>query len=69
MSSPAQTRKPGPVTRARWFARRFVNEARNDVAVAIERDRAARKRHEVALLHPGVHALWAHRVSHALWSN
>lgn len=33
----------------------------------VERDPAARSRLEVALLYPGVHAVWAHRVSHRLW--
>ena len=33
----------------------------------MERDPAARTPLEVALLYPGVHAVWAHRVSHALW--
>ncbi len=33
----------------------------------MERDPAARSRFEVATLYPGVHALWSHRVSHALW--
>ncbi len=33
----------------------------------VERDPAARTRAEVALLYPGVHAVWAYRVSNALW--
>ena len=28
---------------------------------------AARTRLEVALLYPGVHAVWAHRMAHGLW--
>jgi len=38
-----------------------------DVATAIARDPAARSKAEVVLGYPGLHALWIHRVSHALW--
>jgi serine O-acetyltransferase len=38
-----------------------------DVDRVIEHDPAARNRWEVTLLYPGVHALWAHRLSHRLW--
>lgn len=38
-----------------------------DVATAIARDPAARSKTEVVLAYPGLHALWVHRVSHALW--
>lgn len=40
---------------------------REDIAAARLRDPAARSAAEVALLYPGLHAIWAHRVSHALW--
>jgi len=40
---------------------------RSDIDSVVERDPAARSGVEVALLYPGVHAVWAHRVSHALW--
>ena len=33
----------------------------------MERDPAARSRFEVATLYPGVHAVWGHRLSSALW--
>lgn len=39
----------------------------DDLDAAIDRDPAARNRVEVALLYPGVHAVWSHRISHALW--
>ncbi|MGB8022258.1 MAG: serine O-acetyltransferase [Candidatus Nanopelagicales bacterium] len=42
-------------------------DMRRDVAAVFERDPAARSKAEVALLYSGVHAVWAHRVSHALW--
>ncbi|SPT52697.1 Serine acetyltransferase [Actinomyces bovis] len=40
---------------------------REDLATARRRDPAARSNAEVALLYPGVHALWAHRAAHKLW--
>lgn len=40
---------------------------KEDIACVFERDPAARNRLEVMLTYPGVHALMAHRVSHALW--
>jgi len=42
---------------------------RRDVRAVIERDPAARNGWEVALLYPGVHALWAHRASHWMWQH
>ncbi|MFP6664583.1 MAG: serine O-acetyltransferase [Deltaproteobacteria bacterium] len=41
---------------------------REDVLVAFERDPAARSVLEVSLFYPGIHALWAHRVAHSLWT-
>lgn len=46
----------------------ILGRMRQDVDAALERDPAARSRAEVALLYPGVHALWAHRLSHKLWA-
>ncbi|MBK6869972.1 MAG: serine O-acetyltransferase [Kineosporiaceae bacterium] len=40
---------------------------RQDVRAVLERDPAARSAWEVALFYPGLHALWAHRVSSTLW--
>ena len=40
---------------------------RQDIRTVLERDPAARSALEVVLCYPGVHAIWAHRVSHALW--
>ncbi len=40
---------------------------REDIAVVFERDPAARSWVEVVLCYPGVHALWGHRLAHALW--
>ncbi|MEO7125222.1 MAG: serine O-acetyltransferase EpsC [Nakamurella sp.] len=39
-----------------------------DLHTARTKDPAARSLFEVALLYPGVHALWAHRVSSYLWT-
>ena len=49
----------------RW--RRVVTGALADLDAVIERDPAARSRFEVATLYPGVHAVWSHRISHAMW--
>jgi serine O-acetyltransferase len=42
-------------------------ELREDLRAARERDPAARNALEVALGYPGVHAIWAHRVTHRMW--
>lgn len=39
-----------------------------DLEAARQHDPAARTKLEVALGYPGVHALWAHRVAHAMWN-
>ncbi|HSN02306.1 MAG TPA: serine O-acetyltransferase [Acidimicrobiales bacterium] len=40
---------------------------KSDCDAALSRDPAARTRLEVALTYPGVHAIWAYRIAHALW--
>ncbi len=40
---------------------------RRDVRTVKERDPAARSTLEVILCYPGVHAIWFHRLGHALW--
>ncbi|MDO4243187.1 MAG: serine O-acetyltransferase EpsC [Actinomyces sp.] len=47
--------------------RSLLDLAREDLATARRRDPAARSNIEVALLYPGVHALWAHRAANRLW--
>jgi serine O-acetyltransferase len=42
-------------------------DLRENVDAALRQDPAARTRWEVALFYSGVHALWIHRASHALW--
>ena len=41
---------------------------KEDLQAAVRRDPAARTLTEVALGYPGVHALWVHRISHAMWT-
>jgi serine O-acetyltransferase len=41
---------------------------RDDVRCVLERDPAARSRFEVLTSYAGLHALWLHRVAHALWT-
>ncbi|MBS1675366.1 MAG: serine O-acetyltransferase [Actinobacteria bacterium] len=45
----------------------WVGRMREDIASARLRDPAARGGIEIALLYPGLHAIWAHRIDHALW--
>ncbi len=41
---------------------------RDDIRSVFERDPAARSTLEVLLCYPGLHAVWFHRVAHALWT-
>ena len=41
----------------------------DDVQSVLDRDPAARNVLEVLLCYPGLHAIWAHRVSHRLWKH
>ena len=45
----------------------WLDRMHRDVSCVVDRDPAARTRWEVALLYPGLHAVWAHRASHWLW--
>ena len=45
----------------------IIGRMREDVRTARLRDPAARSGIEVATTYPGVHAVWWHRISHALW--
>lgn len=46
-----------------------MNTLRRDIQAVLDRDPAARSVWEVVLLYPGLHAVWAHRLAHALWRN
>lgn len=45
----------------------FFRSVREDVAAVFASDPAARSYLEVLLLYPGLHAVWAHHLSHWLW--
>jgi len=45
----------------------FVAGVLEDLDAAIERDPAATGRLQMALVSPGLHAIWSHRVTHQLW--
>ena len=45
----------------------FLRTLREDLQIAFQKDPAARSTIEVLLCYPGLHALWLHRVAHALW--
>ena len=40
---------------------------REDIQSVLDRDPAARNPLEVLFCYPGLHAIWAHRISHRLW--
>lgn len=55
-----------------WLSRRGATlreRVREDVAAVLLRDPAARSRLEVLLVTPGLHAVWLHRLAHALWTS
>ncbi len=41
----------------------------DDIQSVLDRDPAARNALEVLLCYPGLHAIWAHRLSHKLWKS
>lgn len=45
----------------------LLDRIREDVRTALSNDPAARSSLEVLLFYPGLHAVWAHRLAHALW--
>lgn len=46
----------------------FISRLREDIVAAREHDPAARSNAEILLVYSGLHAVWAHRVAHKLWS-
>src|SRR5512140_406587 len=42
---------------------------RDDIQSVLDRDPAARSWLEVALLYPGLHAIWGHRIAHWFWAH
>ncbi|WP_141786452.1 serine O-acetyltransferase EpsC [Ornithinicoccus hortensis] len=53
--------RPAAMLRGAWG--RVVE----DLDAAVERDPATDSRLEMALASPGLHALWSHRIAHAMW--
>lgn len=47
----------------------MLKTLRRDIQAVFDRDPAARSVWEVLLLYPGLHAVWMHRLAHALWCN
>ena len=47
----------------------MLSRIRRDIKVVQERDPAAGSAADVLLFCPGLHALWAHRLSHKLWKS
>lgn len=45
----------------------FLATLREDIQAVFDRDPAATSLIEVVLSYPGLHAIWAHRLIHALW--
>ncbi|MDD2892653.1 MAG: serine O-acetyltransferase [Halothiobacillaceae bacterium] len=45
----------------------MFNRIREDIRSVYDRDPAARNAFEVLTTYPGLHAIWLHRISHALW--
>lgn len=45
----------------------MIARLREDIRTAFRKDPAARSTLEVILTYSGLHALWSHRVAHALW--
>jgi serine O-acetyltransferase len=48
---------------------KMLNTFHEDIQSVLERDPAARNTLEVLFCYPGLHAIWAHRLSHRLWKS
>ncbi|MGO0577397.1 serine O-acetyltransferase EpsC [Ornithinimicrobium panacihumi] len=62
----ALTRAP---RKAAGLLSRAASGVLEDLDAAVARDPATDSRLEMALASPGLHAVWAHRVSHRLWNS
>jgi len=47
----------------------ILKTMREEISTVLERDPAARSRLEVFLCYAGLHAVWAHRITHWLWDH
>ncbi|WP_153395053.1 serine O-acetyltransferase EpsC [Ornithinicoccus halotolerans] len=69
-----RTQTARPARRAglrRALGRRWglgLHRLREDLEAAVARDPATDSRWEMALASPGLHAVWTHRVAHAMWN-
>lgn len=57
-----------PATDRPWW-KRIKDAVLEDLDAAVERDPAATSRTQMAVVSPGLHAIWAHRVAHAMWQH
>lgn len=46
----------------------LLGEMKEDLLAAVQHDPAARNMLEVALVYPGVHAVWVYRLAHRMWN-
>lgn len=60
-------RASGVVGRVRSLAATARERIEEDLDAAIARDPAAASRGDVAFNSPGLHAIWSHRLAHAMW--
>lgn len=56
-----------PLTSVASTVKNAVATMSEDVDAALSRDPAGTSRLEMALASPGLHAVWSHRVTHAMW--
>ncbi|WP_435157038.1 serine O-acetyltransferase [Haladaptatus sp. DFWS20] len=47
----------------------MIDYLKEDIETALEKDPAARHPIEVVLCYSGLHAIWMHRIAHAVWSS
>ena len=67
-AAPAEPSEPPVYAAHSGWLHRAVAHVREDVDAAIARDPAATSRLEMILTSPGLHAIWAYRAAHALWT-
>ena len=53
----------------KYWSKLMFKTIHDDIQSVLERDPAARNVIEVLLCYPGLHAIWAHRLSHKLWKD
>jgi len=63
----ATTGAPGNLKRLSDATARMIGLLARDVRAVRQRDPAARNLFEILVCYPGLHAVWLHRLAHALW--